>query len=225
MTTVTCAIGGMHCAACAVRNERTLLKTPGVREANVNLGTRRARVEFDETAVSEAALREAVVDNGYEVLDDDAADHRQLLREEVRTARWRAAAGIVLTIPVMALAMSDIALPWSYLGRSASTWIEAVLSTVVILGLGRDFHRGMLMQARNGAANMDTLISLGTLAALLCSLWGMDVGGANLYFEPGSGAANYHAKDRLENKLHDMVCGGSITLRRAQNQIATTVAM
>ena len=44
---------------------------------------------------------------------------------------------------------------------------------------------------------------------------------ANLYFEPGSGAANYHAKDRLENKLHDMVCGGSITLRRAQKQIAT----
>ena len=44
---------------------------------------------------------------------------------------------------------------------------------------------------------------------------------ANLYFEPGSGAANYHAKDRLENKLHDMVCSGSITLRRAQRQIAT----
>ena len=44
---------------------------------------------------------------------------------------------------------------------------------------------------------------------------------ANLYFEPGSGKANYHAKDRLENKLHDMVCSGSITLRKAQRQIAT----
>ena len=44
---------------------------------------------------------------------------------------------------------------------------------------------------------------------------------ANLYFEPGSGRANYHAKDRLENKLHDMVCSGSITLRKAQAQIAT----
>src|ERR1700730_9229045 len=186
MTTVTFAIGGMHCAACAIRNERTLIKTPGVREASVNLGTRRARVEFDETAVSEAALREAVVDNGYEVLDDDAADHRQLLREEVQTARWRAAAAIVLAAPVMLLAMSDIALPWTYLGRNASAWIEAVLSTIVILGLGWDFHRGMLMQARNGAANMDTLISLGTLAALLYSLWGMFVGNPHLYFEPGA---------------------------------------
>jgi hypothetical protein len=44
---------------------------------------------------------------------------------------------------------------------------------------------------------------------------------ANLYFEPGSGKANYHAKDKLENKLHDMVCNGSISLRRAQQQIAS----
>jgi Cu+-exporting ATPase len=186
MTTITFAIGGMHCAACAVRNERTLLKTPGVREANVNLGTRRARVEFDETAVSEMALREAVVDNGYEVLDDDAADHRQLLREEVRTARWRAFAAILLAVPVMVLAMTDISLPWSYLGRNASAWIEALLSAVVILGLGRDFHRGMVMQTRNLTANMDTLISLGTLAALFYSLYGMLAGSQHLYFETGA---------------------------------------
>src|SRR6266700_2623550 len=96
MTTVTFAIGGMHCAACAVRNERTLLKTPGVREAIVNLGTRRARVEFDETVVSETALHEAVIDNGYEVLDDRSVDLRQLARDEVRTARWRAFAAIAL---------------------------------------------------------------------------------------------------------------------------------
>ena len=73
MATATFAIGGMHCAACAVRNERTLRKMPGVLEANVNLGTRRARVEFDEAAVSEAALHKAVVDNGYEVLADEFA--------------------------------------------------------------------------------------------------------------------------------------------------------
>ena len=46
MATTTFAIGGMHCAACAVRNERTLRKIPGVLEANVNLGTRRARVNL-----------------------------------------------------------------------------------------------------------------------------------------------------------------------------------
>jgi Cu+-exporting ATPase len=187
MATATFAIGGMHCAACAVRNERTLGKIPGVVKANVNLGTRRARVEFDDATVSEAKLRDAVVRNGYEVLGDDAAaDPRQLVRQEVQTAKQRAFWAIVLSVPVVILAMADIALPWSYLGRNVSVWIQAILSSIVILGLGFDFHRGMVAQTRNLAANMDTLISLGTLAALLYSLWAMWTGHAHLYFETGA---------------------------------------
>lgn len=187
MATATFAIGGMHCAACAVRNERTLGKIPGVRKVNVNLGTRRARVEFDEGAVTETALRDAVTDNGYDVLSDEAAgDPRRLAEQEVKTARERAFWAIALGVPVVILAMADISLPWSYLGRNASVWIQAILSSVVILGLGRDFHRGMIAQTRNGAANMDTLISLGTLAALFYSLWGMWIGQHQLYFETGA---------------------------------------
>jgi Cu+-exporting ATPase len=186
MSTATFAIGGMHCAACAVRNERTLRKLAGVRSANVNLGMRSARVEFDEAQISEAALRDAIVENGYEVLVGDAGDHRQQARKEVEGAKRRALLAIVLTIPVVLFAMTNVALPWDYLGRNAGVWIQAILSTVVILGLGLDFHRGMLMQTRNVAANMDTLISLGTLAALIYSLWGMVVGSDHLYFETGA---------------------------------------
>ena len=186
-TTTTFAIGGMHCAACAVRNERTLRKMPGVLEANVNLGTRRARIAFDEKAVTEAALRAAVIDNGYEVLpEDEAADPGQLMQKEVQTAKLRAFWAIALGAPVMVVAMADIQLPWSYLGRNLSVWLQAILSSAVILGLGFDFHRGMVAQARNLAANMDTLISLGTLAALLYSLWGMWIGNHHLYFETGA---------------------------------------
>ena len=186
-TMTTFAIGGMHCAACAVRNERTLRKMPGVLEANVNLGTRRARIAFDEKAVTEAALRAAVIDNGYEVLpEDEAVDPGRLMQEEVRTAKQRAFWAIGLGAPVMILAMADIHLPWSYLGRNLSVWLQAILSSAVILGLGFDFHRGMVAQARNLAANMDTLISLGTLAALLYSLWGMWIGSHHLYFETGA---------------------------------------
>ena len=186
-TTTTFAIGGMHCAACAVRNERVLRKIPGVLEANVNLGTRRARIAFDETAVTEAVLRGAVADNGYEVLaDGEASDPRQLAKEEVRIAKQRAFWAIALGAPVMVLAMADINLPWAYLGRNLSIWLQAILSSAVILGLGFDFHRGMVAQARNFAANMDTLISLGTLAALLYSQWGMWIGSHHLYFETGA---------------------------------------
>ena len=74
-TTTTFAIGGMHCAACAVRNERTLRKIPGVLEANVNLGTRRARIAFDETAVTEAALEFHVVFDLVERHMAGALDH------------------------------------------------------------------------------------------------------------------------------------------------------
>ncbi len=187
MATATFSIGGMHCAACAVRNERTLGKIPGVLKANVNLGTRRARVEFDEVTVSENTLREAVVNNGYEVHTEEAAgDPRQLARQEVHTAKQRAFWAIALGAPVMALAMADVSLPWSYLGCNVSVWIQAILSSVVICGLGWDFHRGMVAQARNVAANMDTLISLGTLAALFYSLWGMWSGHTHLYFETGA---------------------------------------
>src|SRR5262249_54914228 len=186
MATATFAIGGMHCAACAVRNERTLGKVPGVLQASVNLGTRRARVGFDESKVSEAALRDAVVQNGYEVLADEVAgDPRQLAQEEVRTARERAFWAILLGLPVVILAMGDIAVPWSYLGRNLSVWIQATLSSIVILGLGLQFHRGMIAQTRNLTANMDTLISLGTLAALFYSLWGMWQHAHHLYFETG----------------------------------------
>jgi len=185
MTTATFAIGGMHCAACSVRNERTLLKIPGVTKANVNLGTRSARVEFDEALVSEAALRQAIVENGYEVLAEENTDLRDQARKEVDIAKQRAMWAITLAIPVVLLAMADITLPWSYLGRNASTWIQAILSAVVILGFGQDFHRGMLLQTRQLAANMDTLISLGTLAALFYSVWGMYVGQHHLYFETG----------------------------------------
>jgi len=186
MKTASFAIGGMHCAACAVRNERTLVKIPGVLKANVNLGTRRARVEFDEGAVTEMALRDAVTDNGYDVLSEEAAgDPRQLAAQEVKAARERAFWAIALGAPVVVLAMADISLPWDYLGRNASVWIQAILSSIVILGLGREFHRGMIAQTRNLAANMDTLISLGTLAALFYSLWGLWAGEPHLYFETG----------------------------------------
>ena len=70
------------------------------------------------------------------------------------------------------LAMLEIELPWMLFGHNASILIQALLSTIVILGLGWEFHRGMLQQAVRGAANMDTLISLGTLAALLYSAVG-----------------------------------------------------
>jgi Cu+-exporting ATPase len=187
MRTATFNIGGMHCASCSARNERTLKKLDGVREVVVNFATHSARVIFDESRVSERKLHDAVIENGYEVLAPEFADeHKERARQELRSARQRAFLALGLAVPVVALAMLDIELPWTFMGHNASVWVEAILSTVVILGLGWQFHVGMLRQARNMAANMDTLISMGTLAALFFSIWAMVAGEHHLYFETGA---------------------------------------
>jgi Cu+-exporting ATPase len=187
MKTATFSIGGMHCASCATRNERVLGKLAGVLSASVNFATHSARVEFDETAVSEHALFDTVISNGYQVLTGEfAQDHKEQAQRELQSARMRAYAAVLLAAPVAALAMFGIDLPWTWLGHNASIWIQAILSAIVVLVLGREFHAGMLRQARNGAANMDTLISLGTLTALIYSAWAMWANAPHLYFETGA---------------------------------------
>ena len=87
---VTFGIGGMHCAACANRNERALRKLQGVRSASVNFGMRNARVEFDADAVTARALHEAVIDSGFQVLTSEFAQgNKQRAREELAPTRWR----------------------------------------------------------------------------------------------------------------------------------------
>ena len=183
----TFGIGGMHCAACANRNERALKKLHGVREAAVNFGMRNARVAFDPAAVTERALHDAVIGNGFQVLTNEfAQDNKERARQELAQTRWSAFLALFLAAPVALLAMLDIELPWTLLERNASVLVQAGLSTIVILGLGWGFHRGMLQQALRGAANMDTLISIGTLAALFSSAWALYAEGQHLYFETGA---------------------------------------
>jgi P-type Cu+ transporter len=179
-------IAGMHCAACANRNERALRALAGVHEAAVNFALRNARVEFDPAVVSERALHEAVIANGFQVLANALAEENKARADkELRQARTRATAALLLSAPVMLLAMLEIMLPWSWRGLNASIWLQAVLSSIVILGLGWSFHQGMARLAVRGAANMDTLISLGALSALAYSVWGM-IADLHLYFETGA---------------------------------------
>ena len=181
------AIGGMHCAACANRNELALQRLPGVVEAAVNLALRSARVEFDPAKVSERVLHETVVRNGFQVLSNELArDNKARADRELRVARLKAFAALLLAAPVMLLAMLDISFPWEIAGRNLALWVQAALSASVVLVLGWEFHQGMARLALRGTANMDTLISLGTLSAFLFSGWGFWAGDQHLYFETGA---------------------------------------
>lgn len=187
MKTTTFGIGGMHCASCAMRNEKALKKVPGVLDVSVNYAMHSAKVAYDEAAVSESALHNVVVQGGYTVQTQEfSRANKEQEKRDQQAVQIRAYAAVGLAVPVVALAMFDVTFGWSFVGLDAAVWIEAVLATVVILGLGWEFHIGMIRQARNGAANMDTLISLGTLAALIYSFVVMATGHTHVYFETGA---------------------------------------
>ncbi|MBA2642021.1 MAG: cadmium-translocating P-type ATPase [Actinobacteria bacterium] len=169
----------MTCASCVARIERKLNKLEGV-EATVNFATEQATVRHDP-AIAVDDLVAAVEAAGYgarAVSDaDDATGHQHHL-ESGAALRRRLFAAIVLTVPVALIGMV------SPLQFSGWEWVALVLATPVVFWSGIGFHRAALQSARHLAATMDTLISIGTLAA-----WGWSavvlVGGleAHTYFE------------------------------------------
>jgi Cu+-exporting ATPase len=172
-------IEGMTCAACAVRVEKKLNKLDGV-SAAVNYATERASVAFDAGTVSPEQLVAAVESAGY-----GASLPRGDAVEEARGnptdgLRRRLAVSAVLTLPVLALAMIP---PLRFEGWE---WVSLVLATPVVLWGGWPFHRAALVNARHGAATMDTLISIGTLAAWSWSLVALALDEGELYFEVAS---------------------------------------
>src|SRR5262245_39451352 len=93
-------IGGMHCAACAFRNEEALKRLPGVREAAVNFALRNARVEFDPQQITETALHNAVTSNGFQVLGSEGiSEHQRRAESEVAAARMRAMVALAFAAP------------------------------------------------------------------------------------------------------------------------------
>jgi Cu+-exporting ATPase len=160
-------VSGMTCAACARTIERTLTATSGVTRANVNLATNTATVEFDPARVRPADFINAIEDLGYGVPETeppvDAAETQY---------RRRLIVAVIFTAPVMALGMLHTA-----------PWIQLALTVPVIFYSGAPFYAAAWSAVRHGAANMNTLITLGTGAAFLYSLWETARGGHMVYYE------------------------------------------
>ena len=170
-------IGGMTCASCAARVERKLNRLDGV-TASVNYATEEAAVSFDPALVDLAGLIEAVEATGYTAALPHAHEGDD---DPTRPLRRRLTVAVVLSVPLVVLAMVP---PTRFGGWE---WAAFALSAPVILWAGLGFHRAALTNARHGAATMDTLISLGTLAAFVWSAVVL-VGGlaADTYFEVGA---------------------------------------
>ncbi|MDQ2869511.1 MAG: heavy metal translocating P-type ATPase [Acidobacteriota bacterium] len=161
--TVSLAVEGMHCASCVATIEQALAAVPGVREASVNLGTARASVRGDD--LRPAKLIEAVRASGYEARpasEASGADDERRAAEGERSILRRTAASAALTLPVLALSMSGT----RFRGRDV---LLLALTLPVYFWAGWPFLSGMVRTLRRRTANMDTLVGLGTTAALLLS--------------------------------------------------------
>ena len=159
------AIGGMTCASCANRVERKLNKMTGV-TASVNYATERATVTFPAD-VSAADLVATVEAAGYTATVPQP-------EEPDRTLGWRRrlVVAVVLAVPVIVLSM----VPATQF--DGWQWVSLVLATPVVFWAGLPFHRAAWSNLRHGAATMDTLISMGTLAAYLWSVYALVFGTA-----------------------------------------------
>jgi P-type Cu+ transporter len=172
--TVDLPIEGMTCGACAARIERGLNRLDGVASASVNLAVERATVTYDPAVTGPPVFADKVAALGYAVgrapgADDPAGDLRR-----------RLVAAAVLTAPVLALSMVPA------LQYPGWEWLAAVLASPVVLWAGSGFHRAALAGLRHRTATMDTLVSLGTLAAWGWSTAALLAGDAG---EAGAGMA------------------------------------
>jgi len=173
---VDLVIGGMTCASCASRIEKKLNRIDGV-SATVNYSTEKARVDFPAT-ISTQDLIDTVTRTGYTATlpppPEEPAASAPAPTDPSTTLRQRLIVGAVLTVPVIAMAMAPV-LQFRYW-----QWASLVLAAPVVVWGAWPFHRAAWTNLRHGTSTMDTLISLGTLAAFGWSLYALFLGTAGV---------------------------------------------
>lgn len=182
MTTTDLKLTGMSCASCAARVERRLNDLDGV-HASVNFAVEQAHVEHDSRVSAEDLVR-AVQSTGYraEPIDHAGMGHghpgghmsHDVPEEQLRS---RLIGSAMLAAPVVLLSMV------SALQRPGWQWLVLALTTPIVFWGGYPFHKAALNSARHGSSTMDTLVSLGTLAAYLWSTVVVLTGTGHVYFE------------------------------------------
>ncbi|EFP58354.1 MULTISPECIES: cation-translocating P-type ATPase [Dermacoccus] len=173
-------IGGMTCASCANRIERKLNRLDGV-TASVNYATEKAKVTVPAGYDPQLLVAE-VEKTGYtaalpeppDAKTDDASDGGADADPELISLRQRLIGSIVLTVPVIAMAMIP-ALQFTYW-----QWASLTLAAPVIVWAGWPFHKASWINLKHGTATMDTLVSMGTSAAFLWSLYALFFGHAGM---------------------------------------------
>lgn len=178
-------IEGMTCASCAQINERALRKTDGIIDASVNFATKKASVKYDPDKIDQKKIEKVIINSGYKVMDMDEMEHsyhENAAAYEIVKKRNLFLWSLIFSVPLAAQMIFKVDFGGMYFGQSLTMWINLVLATVVVFILGFQFHRSAFFKVLKFEANMDTLISVGTLAAYFFSIYAM-MAGIEGYFE------------------------------------------
>ena len=168
---VELAVQGMTCGACAAKIQKELNEIPGI-EAAVNYATESAMVAFDGDSVSETTVIKAIEHAGYSarVMDDQPFDDD--LEARLRAASIRLGISVAFTVPVVLLSM---VMAWQF--HNWQWWAMGLSAPVVTWGAW-PFHKAAFRNALHGTSTMDTLISVGVVAATAWSIWAVVWGDA-----------------------------------------------
>lgn len=171
-------IKDMTCASCASIVERALKKTPGVVDASVNFATKKAKVTFDMDKIDQAAIVSVIKKSGYGVVDMQSEhEHFDLSgKSEIKKSKMVVMLSALFSLPLVVQMFVMLESKIMFLGPDLISWLNIALSTIVVLFFGWRFHRSAFLKMLRFEANMDTLISVGTLAAYFYSLWAIFAG-------------------------------------------------
>ena len=181
-------ISGMTCAACSARIEKGLNSLPGVYSATVNLAAEKATIEYNAQDLSLMQIQNKVKKLGYEahnLADASEVDREKKRRQdEVRSQRLRLTLSAVLSFPLLlGMILHSFGIMKDIGMILMNPYLQLALATPVQFVAGWPFYRGAWSALRNGSANMDVLVALGTSAAYFYSIVNVMTGDPHLYFE------------------------------------------
>jgi Cu+-exporting ATPase len=183
------SVTGMTCAACSTRIEKVLNKQQGVVKATVNLASEKATVDYVSGKTNVENLIAAIKKAGYgaaPVTKENEEAEKDSRVKEYKQQRRLFIIGTLISVPFLIQMISDFIMlsnPKSPFMFMMSPWTQLLLATFVQFYVGRRFLRGAYNALRGGTANMEVLVSMGTLSAYIYSVVQIFIGGTHLYFE------------------------------------------
>ncbi|WP_061270190.1 heavy metal translocating P-type ATPase [Leptospira interrogans] len=192
---VTLDVIGMTCANCALRIEKGLKKIPGVKDVRVNFAMETAKIDF-ESSISKEILMDKIDFLGYRaVVHEDIQIDGEIQKKEFKKLKVRVIVSAFLSLPLLLSMIGHFEnnLNFEYLSFLMNPWLQFILATPIQFWIGASFYKGSFRALRNGGANMDVLVVLGTSAAYFYSVYLTFIFNekyihktANLYYETSS---------------------------------------